>query len=440
MKRLIYNKLLEWKSRIDHKPLVLEGARQVGKTYILQEFGRNEFENMVYISCENNDTIKELFAVDYNIDRIIRGLENYSLQSIVPGKTLLVLDEIQELPGGIPSLKYFCENARSLHVAVAGSLLGIFNLQGQSFPVGKVDIIHLYPLTFHEFLMARGKDMLVDTLKSLDWSVISPLHQLFADELRQYYFVGGMPEVVLKYIETGDALQVRNVQESIIDAYMRDFAKHAGKETQRVRLVWDSIPSHLARENKKFIFGAVKSGARASFFDNAIQWLQEAGLLYKVENLRQIELPLKFYSDRDAFKAFLLDVGLLGAMTLTPPNQTLVKDNVFTAYKGAFTENYVLALFKAIGNIYTFYYSKANSTLEIDFVCQIGDRIVPIEAKAETNVKAKSLSTFAKTNNNKVEQSLRFSMRPYVDQGWMQNVPLYAIEAFMEDYVVNSHL
>ena len=432
MKRLIYSKLLEWKNRSDHKPLVLEGARQVGKTYILQKFGRNEFENMVYINCENNDAIKQLFEIDYNIDRILLGLEAYSLQKIVHGKTLLFLDEIQELPGGVASLKYFCENARSLHVVVAGSLLGIFNLQGQSFPVGKVETLRLYPMTFQEFLMARGKQQLVDVLQSLDWSIINPLHNIFVEELRLYYFVGGMPEAVTKYIESADTSRVRAIHNEILNAYVRDFAKHAANETQRVRLVWESVPEHLARENKKFIFGAVKSGARASYFDNALQWLQDAGLIYKVENIRQVELPLKFFSNRDIFKVFMLDVGLLGAMALASPDEMLVKDNVFSSFKGAFTENYVLGQMKAVEGIHTYYYSKPNSTLEIDFLCQINNLIVPIEVKAEVNVKSKSLATFSKTHTNNVAQALRFSMQPHIDQGWMQNVPLYAVEAFMK--------
>lgn len=431
MKRLIYSKLLEWKNRSDHKPLVLEGARQVGKTYILQEFGKNEFENMVYINCENNEAIKQLFAIDFNINRILLGLEAYSLQKIVPGKTLLFLDEIQELPGGVPSLKYFNENAQNLHIAVAGSLLGIFNLQGQSFPVGKVEILRLYPMTFQEFLMARGKQQLVDVLQSLDWNIINPLHNIFVEELRLYYFVGGMPEAMTKYIEGADVSRVRAIHHEILDAYVRDFAKHAGKETQRVRLVWDSVPEHLARENKKFIFGAVKSGARASYFDNALQWLQDAGLIYKVENIKQAELPLKFFANRDIFKVFMLDLGLLGAMAIASPDEMLVKENVFSIFKGAFTENFVLTQLKTLDNIYTYYYSKLNSTLEIDFVCQIGSNIVPIEVKAETNVKSKSLATFAKSHSQVVQQSLRFSMQPHIDQGWMQNVPLYAIEAFM---------
>ena len=435
MKRLIYNKLLEWKNRSDHKPLILEGARQVGKTYIMQEFGKTNFENMVYINCENNDTIKQIFAIDFNINRILLSLEAYSLQKIVPGHTLLFMDEIQELPGGISSLKYFCENARNLHVVVAGSLLGIFNLQGQSFPVGKVEILHLYPMTFQEFLMARGKQQLLDVLNSLDWNIINPLHAIFVDELRLYYFVGGMPEAVAKYIETTDISQVRDIHNQILNAYIRDFAKHAGNETQRVRLVWDSVPGHLARENKKFIFGAVKSGARASYFDKALQWLQDAGLIYKVENIKKVEMPLKFFADRDAFKVYMLDVGLLGAMTLTPPDDMLIKTNVFSSFKGAFTENYVLAHLKPFDNVSSYYYSKPNSTLEIDFLCQIDNHIVPIEVKAEVNVKSKSLSTFAKTHSN-ISKAIRFSMQPQIDQGWMQNLPLYAVEAFMQKFAI----
>jgi hypothetical protein len=433
MKRLIYNKLLEWKVRSNRKPLILEGARQVGKTYILQEFGRNEFDNLVYINCENNETIKQLFAVDFDVNRILQGISVMTSQPIERGKTLLFLDEIQELPGGVTALKYFCENARELHVVVAGSLLGIFNLQGQSFPVGKVEFSHLYPMSFQEFLMAKGKDMLLGALQSLDWGIINPLHNVLVEELRQYYFVGGMPEAVLKYIENGSAEEVRVIQNQILEAYMRDFAKHAGKETQRVRMVWESVPAHLARENKKFIFSAVKSGARASYFDNALQWLQDAGLIYKVENLASVELPLRFYSNRDSFKTFILDVGLLASMTLTPAIDMLTGDNAFSTFKGAFTENYVLQQLKIMDNVHVFYYSKQNSTLEIDFICQIDNMIIPIEVKAETNVKSKSLATFSKANANKIKKSLRFSMQPHIDQGWVENVPLYAVEAFVEN-------
>ena len=266
MKRLIYSKLLEWKNRSDHKPLVLEGARQVGKTYILQEFGKNEFENMVYINCENNEAIKQLFAIDFNINRILLGLEAYSLQKIVPGKTLLFLDEIQELPGGVPSLKYFNENAQNLHIAVAGSLLGIFNLQGQSFPVGKVETLRLYPMTFQEFLMARGKQQLVDVLQSLDWNIINPLHNIFVEELRLYYFVGGMPEAVTKYIEGADVSRVRAIHHEILDAYVRDFAKHAGKETQRVRLVWDSVPEHFGAREQEVHLWSSQIGCQSKLF------------------------------------------------------------------------------------------------------------------------------------------------------------------------------
>ena len=241
-----------------------------------------------------------------------------------------------------------------------------------------------------------------------------------------------MPEAVAKYIETGDVTRVRLIHRQILDAYVRDFAKHAGDETQRVRLVWESVPGHLSRENKKFIFGAVKSGARASYFDKALQWLVDAGLIYRVENVGRVESPLKFYANRDAFKAYALDVGLLGAMMLMRPDEILVKKDVFSCFKGAFTENYVLSQLRAIDDIYTYYYSKPNSTLEIDFLCQTDSGIVPIEVKAEVNVKAKSLATFARTYNGTITKALRFSMLPYVDQGWMYNVPLYAVGMFMK--------
>lgn len=432
MKRLIYDKLLEWKERANRKPLVLEGARQVGKTYLLQEFGRKEFENLVYVNCENNEAMRQLLAMDFNIERIIKGISLLSSQPIQEGKTLLFLDEIQELRGGMTVLKYFCENMPQLHVVVAGSLLGISNLSGQSFPVGKVEFMRLYPMSFQEFLMARGKDLMLEALRGLDWALINPLHNVFVEELRQYYFVGGMPEAVLKYVNNGTVDEVRAIQSQLLEAYMRDFAKHAGKETQRVRLVWESVPVHLARENKKFIFGAVKSGARASYFDNALQWLQDAGLIYKVGNLSKIEIPLKFYANRDAFKAFTLDVGLLACMMTAPANEMLTHNQVFSTFKGAFTENHVLQQLKSIEALNTYYYSKSNSTLEIDFVCQKGSSLIPIEVRAEVNVHSKSLASFSKEHAGKISKSLRFSMQPHIDQGWMENVPLYAVEAFMQ--------
>lgn len=426
MKRALYDKLLQWKSSPRRKPLILQGARQVGKTWLLQEFGRNEYDNVAYVNFHSNMAAQNLFR-DFNTGRILTDIAAITRQTITPGRTLVILDEVQEARGGVAVLKYFCEDAREQHVAVAGSLLGISNLAGQSYPVGKVDTMRLYPMTFGEFLMALGYTQLHDLMASRDWEVLAPLHTMLNELLRQYYFVGGMPEVVMAYAESHDPNSVRQIQRSILDAYEQDFAKHAGNETQRIRMVWDSVPSQLARENKKFIFGAVKKGARAATLEDALQWLKDAGLTHHVERCRQPAKPLKFYADRDAFKVYVLDVGLLGAMTHTSPADMLVRGNVFTEFKGAFAENYVLQQLLASGNEQIYYFTKENSTIEIDFLLQTDERVIPIEVKAEENVKAKSLRTFVNTDHaDKHFKAIRFSMLPYIDQGWMENIPLWA--------------
>lgn len=435
MKRDIYNRLKEWKLSKHRKPLIMYGARQVGKTYIIKEFGSHEFDNMVYVNCYKNEIIAQLFKGDVNIDRILIGLSAFAKQTITPGKTLVFLDEIQEIPPVLSSLKYFCENKPELHVIVAGSLLGVMNMKEESFPVGKVDIMHLYPMTYKEFLLANDEAILVDILKHGDKVLINSLAPKFIDYLRQYYFVGGMPEVVLHFTQQHDPMAVRNIQQNILTAYEADISKHTADQTQRVRMVWQSIPAQLARENKKFIYGAIRKGARAKDFEIAIQWLIDAGLVHKVERTRDAKVPLAFYADMDAFKLFLLDVGLLGALTMTPPDQILIGDNVFSEYKGAFTENFVLQEMKTLPNLPIYYYSKDNSTQEVDFIVQAGSKILPIEVKAEANVKAKSLSTFIThdfaTYNLK---GIRFSMLGFQDQGWMENVPLFAAKDYIKEF------
>ena len=427
MKREIYNRLVEWKLRADRKPLMMYGARQVGKTYILKEFGEHEFDNMVYINCYKNDVMARLFEGDADVDRLLLGMAAFVRQTIVPGKTLLFLDEIQEIPPVLSSLKYFCEDRPELHVVVAGSLLGVMNMKGESFPVGKVDIMHLRPMTYEEFLLAVGEEPLLQLLRSGDNALMDSLSARYTELLRQYYFVGGMPEAVKNFAQYHDVMAVRRIQQDIISAYEADISKHTAEQTQRVRMVWQSVPAQLARENKKFIYGAVRKGARAKDFEVAIQWLIDAGLVYKVERARDVRVPLKFYADMDAFKLYLLDVGLLGALTQTPPAQILIGDNVFSEYKGAFTENFVLQQLQAIPSLPIYYYSKDNSTQEVDFIVQVGSRVLPIEVKAEDNVKAKSLATFI--NHDFASYSLkgvRFSMLGHHDQGWMENVPLWA--------------
>lgn len=435
MKRHILSNLKEWKNSPNRKPLILLGARQVGKTYILKQFGREEFDNMVYVNCHNNPFVESLF-VDFDIDRILYQIELQYEQRITVGKTLLFFDEIQEVKNGIPSLKYFCENKRDLHVVVAGSLLGISLREEESFPVGKVDNLRMYPMTFDEFLIANGRDMLADCLKALDKEMLAPHHETLVEYLRQYYFVGGMPEAVLTWIETHDPGATRKVQQSILSTYNRDFGKHTKTEAERIRMVWNSIPAQLAKENKKFVFGVVKKGARAAEFEKAIQWLVDAGLIYKICRISKPEEPLQFYVDAMCYKVFMMDVGLLACMCGARSKVMLLGMDVFSEFKGAFTENYVMSQIKALeicdgmdNNI--FYYSKDSSPLEVDFIVQGRDRVIPVEVKAEHNVRSKSLSTFINQEfSSYALKGLRCSMLPFATQDWMENIPLYATEAY----------
>lgn len=425
MERSIYSSLKKWKESPTRKPLILQGARQVGKTYILKEFGAREYSEVVYINCDDNNDMQNMF-VDYDVDRIIRSLSAISGVSIKPSTTLLILDEIQEVERGLASLKYFCEKAPEYHVAVAGSLLGITLHEGTSFPVGKVDMLYMYPMDFEEFLLAMGKEQLVELLRSNNWTCLTPLRGMLTELLRQYYFVGGMPEAVKTYVERGDIWEVRSIHSKIIDAYRNDMSKHVPKQqVQRINMVWNSIPSQLARDNKKFIYGALRKGARANDFEIAIQWLVDSGLVHKVHRISKPVVPLKFYEDMASFKLFLLDCGLLGALSETPPEQILIGDNVFEEYKGAFTENYVLQQLKSLPRTFVYYYSNDNSTLEIDFVVQHEAHVIPIEVKAEENLRAKSLRQFVTDNSGL--HGVRFSMSDYREQDWLTNVPLWAV-------------
>lgn len=425
MERSIYLSLKKWKESPTRKPLILQGARQVGKTYILKEFGAREYSEVVYINCDDNNDMQNMF-VDYDVDRIIRSMSAISGISIKPSTTLLILDEIQEVERGLASLKYFCEKAPEYHVAVAGSLLGITLHEGTSFPVGKVDMLYMYPMDFEEFLLAMGKEQLVELLRSNSWTALTPLRGMLTELLRQYYFVGGMPEAVKTYVERGDIWEVRSIHSKIIDAYRNDMSKHVPKQqVQRINMVWNSIPSQLARDNKKFIYGALRKGARANDFEIAIQWLVDSGLVHKVHRISKPVVPLKFYEDMASFKLFLLDCGLLGALSETPPEQILIGDNVFEEYKGAFTENYVLQQLKSLPRTFVYYYSNDNSTLEIDFVVQHEAHVIPIEVKAEENLRAKSLRQFV--TDNAGLHGVRFSMSDYREQDWLTNVPLWAV-------------
>lgn len=426
MERKIVAKLREWKNSPNRKPLILAGARQVGKTYILKEFGRKEYENVAYINCDHNEQARSLFSNGYDIKRIIMAIGAITHETIKPGKTLIVLDEIQELEHGLTALKYFCEDAPEYHVAVAGSLLGIAMRHGESAPVGKVNIIRMFPMDFEEYLMARSETNALEMLQSGDWTTVSMIHETLQKLLREYYFVGGMPEAVSTFVKSLDTNAVRRVHNDILFIYRSDMSKHVTpNEATRISMVWQSIPSQLARENKKFVYGAVKAGARAKDFEMAIHWLVDAGLVYRVSRVRDVGMPLKFYEDFNAFKLYLLDVGLLGALSEIEPAQMLLSNDSLTECKGALTENYVLCQMKCIDELYTYYYSREDSKLEVDFVVQHNGKVTPIEVKAEENLRSKSLKTFMSSHTDLM--AIRFSMSKYKEQEWMKNVPLYGI-------------
>ncbi|MCI7251199.1 MAG: ATP-binding protein [Prevotella sp.] len=424
MEREIYKKLIEWKNKQGRKPLILNGARQVGKTYILQQFGQNEYKKCAFFSLDRSPKVAEVFEKGGSTADMLMALSAISQIDITPNDTLVVLDEIQDCPKALEALKFFCEDAPHVHIIVAGSVLGLSLHGGVSYPVGKVEELRLYPMNFIEFLDAMDKKQLVSILESGNWNVINMLESELTSLLRQYYYVGGMPAAVLAFVQQKGVNEVRSIQQQIVQDYRRDFSKHAPeREVPRINMVWDSIPAQLAKENKKFVYGAVKKSARAADFELAIQWLIDAGLAYKVQRVNAPRLPFKFYEDLNAFKLFMLDVGLMGAMAETSAESMLVGDNVFSEYKGAFTELFVFTQLKS-RHFSLYYHTVESSTIEIDFLTQWHDRVIPIEVKAEVNVKAKSLHTFI--NNNPELQGLRFSMLPYKKQDWVINVPLYA--------------
>ena len=427
MIRLKTKELYAWKERKNRKPLILQGARQVGKTWLMRTFASEAFPKHVYVNFEDNTPLREVFTKDFDIQRILFEV-SLATGVAVDDSTLLILDEIQEAPRGVTALKYFYEQRPQLPVMAAGSLLGIASNKPNSFPVGKVDFLTLNPLSFFEFLDAMGKGQFVQAIHQQQWEALGPYTSQLEDLLRQYYLVGGMPEVVQAFVDTRDVLEVRRLQQNILNAYDRDFSKHAPlPEVPRLRMVWHSIIGQLAKENKKFIYGLLKEGARAKNFELAIEWLQDAGLVYKVNRVKKSHLPLSAYEDFSAFKLFMLDVGLLGAMAGLSP-QTLLKGNaVFTEFKGALAEQYTFQQLRLAADNLIYYWSAENSRGEIDFLVQRDERIVPIEVKAEDNLQSKSLRLFVEADNGL--HGLRFSMAPYRQQDWMTNYPLYAVEA-----------
>ena len=427
MYRIAIEKLYKWKNSKRRKPLIIEGARQVGKTWLMKEFGKQAYADTVYINFDSNSRMADLFSADLDTDRLIMGLELYAGRKINPDNTLLIFDEVQEVPRALASLKYFYENAPQYHIVCAGSLLGIALHQGTSFPVGKVDFLKLYPLSFSEFLMATGNERFAELLKKQDYEMITSFKQTYIDALKHYYFVGGMPEAVQSFAESKDFNEVRAIQKRILAAYEQDFSKHAPNEiVPKIRMLWNSIPSQLARENKKFIYGLVREGGRAREYETAIMWLSDCGLVHKVSRVNAAGIPLKAYEDLKAFKLFVVDVGLLGCMTGLRQRTLLDGDDLFVEFKGALTEQYVCQQLKTIEDLGVYYYTNDRGSCEIDFVVDTGEQIVPIEVKAETNLRAKSLKTYRE--RFEPELSVRTSMADYKKEDWLLNLPLYAIE------------
>ncbi|MCD7864295.1 MAG: ATP-binding protein [Lachnospiraceae bacterium] len=431
MKRLLMEQLKAWKNKKNRKPLLICGARQVGKTWIMREFGRQYFEKVVYISFDNNEHMKNVFEMDFDIPRIISALKVESGVAIDPNNTLLIFDEIQEVPKALTSLKYFYENAPEYAIICAGSLLGVALHEGTSFPVGKVEFLNLYPMSFREFLLASGEDGLAELLDQHDYEMMNVFSEKYADLLRKYYYVGGMPEAVNTWLETDDMYEVRNIQRALLSYYANDFSKHAPTETvPRIQMVWNSIPMQLTKENKKFMFGMVREGARAKDFELALQWLLDCGLIHKGYRVSKPGLPLIAYMEMNVFKLYFVDVGLLSAMCDLDARTLLEGNRVFTEFKGALTEQFV-AQEMAVEGISLYYYSTENSSGEIDFIIQSGGHIIPVEVKAEENLQAKSLRSYCKKYEPEI--AIRTSMSKYREQDWMVNVPLYALTAYLEN-------
>ena len=426
MYRYAMEELYKWKSAKHRKPLIIEGARQVGKTWLMKEFGSKAYSNTVYINFDANPYMKELFAKDFNISRLIIGLEIFSGKKIDAENTLLIFDEVQEVPQALASLKYFEENAPEYQILCAGSLLGIALHSGTSFPVGKVDFLPLRPLSYREFLLATGNERYVELMDQKDRDMLSTFRDFYIETLKQYLFVGGMPEVVLRFSENKDFAEVRRVQEQILAAYEQDFSKHAPHDiVPKIRLIWNSIPSQLARENKKFLYGLVREGARAKDFETAILWLSDCGLIHRVSRITAPSLPLKAYEDPKAFKLFLLDIGLLACMTGLNSRVLLEGNALLIEFKGALGEQFVLQELKTLPGISTYYYTNDRNSAEIDFVIDTGENVIPIEVKSSENLKAKSLKAYRE--KYQPSRSIRSSLADYKEEESLINLPLYLI-------------
>lgn len=425
MQRDLYQQLLRWKDNPSRKPLVLQGARQVGKTYLVKAFGQNEFDRMIVLNCDKDPRVGQIFQADFRVDRIISDIEILTGQKVIAGKTLLFIDEVGEAPRALAALKYFQEDAPQYHVIVAGSLLGLAIHQGVSYPVGKTDEMYLYPLTFPEFIRAKQGEAIYLRLTQGALEDLSGLSSLLKDLLREYYFTGGMPEVVREYINGRPYNDLRNIQKQILADYALDISKHAPSAILgRIHQVWNSIPQQLVKQNSKFFYGDIQKGARARDFEPAIEWLLDAGIVYKISRVRKAGIPLKYYEDFSAFKLYLLDHGLMGAMVDAPVSDILLSQNVFEEYDGTFTEQYVFEQLVATLKTGIYFYSSESSKLELDFLTQGKQGLLPIEVKAGENLKSKSLKTFYESFPQ--SYPIRISLSDYRKQDWLTNLPLYA--------------
>lgn len=427
MKRYAMRELAAWKDRPNRKPLLLKGARQVGKTWLMKEFGKQYFSKVAYVTFYNNQRMKRVFDDDYDIERILMNVNIETKVEVTPGDTLIIFDEIQEAPRALESLKYFCENAPEYAIVAAGSLLGVAIHEGVSFPVGKVDTLDLHPLSFREFLEAMGEVPLAEVIASANYRLMADNSSKYIHWLKNYNYVGGMPEVVAYFAQHKDYQEVRRLQKSILEQYEDDFGKHAiSKSLARIRMVWNAIPMQLAKENKKFFFGQIKKGARLKDFEIAIEWLLDCGLITKVNRVSKPAVPLKAYIDFAAFKLFLLDVGLLGAMSDLDAETILEGSDIFTEFKGALTEQFVLQEFVAETEYTPYYYATDSATFEMDFMIQKGKAVVPVEVKAEVNQRARSMKAYCQ--KYAPDYAIRLSMKDYRKEEWLTNVPLYAVK------------
>lgn len=427
MQRYALKHLIDWKNKNNHKPLVIQGARQVGKTWLMQEFGKKYYEQVAYINFDVDVKSREIFDIDYDTKRLIMDIGLATKTKINAENTLIIFDEIQECPRALTSLKYFRENAPQYDILVAGSLLGVACHEGTGFPVGKVSFMNLFPLSFEEFLLAMGEERFVELLNKKDFKTIKLFNNKYEKLLKQYCYVGGMPEIVQDFVENKDFESVRNLQKEILSAYEEDFTKHIPTNTvAKIRLLWKSIPAQLSKENKKFIYGAAKEGARARDFEAALSWLINSGLVYRVNKITKPDLPITAYEDFNSFKLFVLDVGLLGAMTDLQADTIIDGNRIFEEFKGAIAEQYVLQQFKTIKDLPVFYWSNETSRAEIDFVIQIKSDVVPVEVKAERNLQAKSLKVYME--KFKPNYAIRTSMADYKKTDNLIDLPLYGIE------------